>query len=537
MSSLTQLLSFFGRVPGDELWLTIGERPYIVHGGQKTPLGSHPMSAGLVFAAASELVPIEELRSLPTDRARVVRHQHDGGAWVVEIVRAKSGISLCIRRSKGADVAARPALHARPESSGAVLEDAVDVEVDVDVDIGPSVPVGNRDSVAPLPALASDGRTSGPDRGSLRSALLRAVALGVSDLHLSSAGAAFARIDGELRPARAVGIPPVDDLVAELRQMVPTPVVAGARALVHEVAGVARFRVAIHSELHGLGASIRVVPNEVPTLERLVLPRACLELCQLPAGLVLVAGPAGSGKSSTLAAMVNQVNRDRSEHIVTVEDPVEHVHPSLRSLVRHQAVGAEEGAFVAAMRSCLQQDANVVMLGALGDLPSVALALQMAESGHLVFAGIDTLTAVSAIERLVDMFPGDRQTYARLMISRALKGVVAQALCKRVAGGRVAAHEVLMSTPAVAALVREGKTFQVSGIMQASKALGMSTLNESLAGLVQRQLVTPKEAISRSVDKAGLVAMLNQLSRFSSSQRLRKVSAPVEVPERLARIR
>ncbi len=547
MSSLSQLLSFFGRAQGDELWLTIGESPYIVHSGKRTALGSHPMSAGLVFAAASELVPIDELRCLPVDRPRVVRHDHDGAEWVVEIIRARGGISLCIRRPRDADGdCSAPRLKSMQDDlrmsgpSDGACEGSTDVDVDVDIDI--SLTESDR---APPPVTATlgvvfDARSSVNERGSLRTALVRAVALGASDLHLSSERQAFVRIDGELRPARGVGIAAVGDLVAELRQLGGKPGALGRatrREMMHEIDGVARFRIEVFPDSEGVGASIRIVPVAVPTIDAFGLPKACIELCQLSSGLVLVNGPAGAGKSSTLAAMVDHINQNRSEHVVTLEQLTEHVHASSRSLIQQVAVGSSSRALLAAMKACSRQDANVVMLGALPDLPALSFALQMAEAGHLVFAGIDTLTAVSAIERVIAAFPGDKQGYARLVVSRALKGVVSLALCKRVAGGRVAAHEVLISTPAVAALIREGKSFQVSAIIQASKAIGMATLNESLTSLVQRQLITPKEAIVRSVDKPGLAAMLNQVSRFSSNHRLRRVNVPQDLPDRVARSR
>lgn len=530
MSSLAQLLSFFGRVPGDELWLTVGESPYILHSGKRSALGSHPLSAAVVFAAASELVPIDELRCLPTGRARVVRHQHDGDSWVVEIRRSNGGVSLCIRRSRASE--------ARAGALGDTLtpDRANDLSFDDDQTVYPPSPWGGIDDTEVFQSGGA-GEGGGGPAGSLRAALAKAASAGASDLHLFSSCSAFVRVDGVLRPGRAVGIPVVEDLVADLRRIGlfgGGAFGAARRSVVYEVEGVARFRFEVFSNAGGIGAAIRILPIVVPTLECLGLPKVCADLCQLPAGLVLVSGPAGSGKSSTLAAMVGHVSRHRSDHVATIEDPVEFVHSSTRSLVRHHAVAAS---FVDTMLLCARLDANVVMVGALADAQSVALALQMAEAGRLVIAGIDTLTAVSAIERVVEAFPSDKQGYARLVVGRALKGVVSHALCRRVGGGRVGAHEVLVSTPAVAALIRDGKSFQVSGIMQASKALGMSTLNESLTALVQRQLVTPKEAMSRAVDKPGLAAMLKQGSRFSNSHRLQALSTDGDVPRVAARIR
>lgn len=536
MSALTQMFSFFGRVPGDELCLVTGECPYIVDDGVKTMLGNQPMSPGLVFSAATELLSVDELRSLPAHRPRVVRHEHDGALWLVEVSRVKGGIGISIRRleapraSKGPAAPARASLapdHMRHPSFGAPANDQSPEGQDgLDFDDDTALPA----DPPPAPTSGPCSVTSAPTRGvgTLLDVLEAAADAGASDIHLSSDRAAFVRVNGELVPAASRNIPEVDDLVRDLADLMPPN--AAMRLAAHKetqfvttIRGVARFRVKPFVDVGGMGAAVRVVPEAIPTAESLSLPRACVELCHLPAGLVIVTGPTGSGRTSTLAAMVDHINRDRSEHIVTIEESVEVVHAPIKSLVRHREVGNAPRASLNALRAAVREDPDVIVIGELRDPATMAFALELAEAGHLVLAAMHTLTAVSAIERLIDAFPGDKQAQARLLVSRAVRGVVAQTLCRRVNGGRVAAYEVLVGTPAVAALVREGKAYQATEVMQVSKGLGMTTLNESLLSLVQRKIVTPREAMAQAVDKLGLAATLNQLARASSNPRLKRV--------------
>ncbi len=214
-------------------------------------------------------------------------------------------------------------------------------------------------------------------------------------------------------------------------------------------------------------------------------------------------GPTGSGKSTTLCAMVDYINQNRSDHIITIEDPIEFVHENKRCLVNQREVHTHTDSFKDALRAALREDPDIVLVGEMRDLETVAIAIETAETGHLVFGTLHTTTAASTVDRIIDQFPTDRQAQIRIMLSESLRGVIAQTLCKKIGGGRVAALEVLIVTSAVSNLIREGKTFQIPSIMQVGKAVGMVTLNDSLMELVTKKLVAPEEAYVKAVDKPG----------------------------------
>jgi twitching motility protein PilT len=277
----------------------------------------------------------------------------------------------------------------------------------------------------------------------------------------------------------------------------------------HET-GEARFRVNVFADRKGIGAVLRQIPNEILTAEKMGLSQAILDLCWLSKGLVLVTGPTGSGKSTTLAAMIDYINRNRSDHVITIEDPIEFVHPNKRCLVNQREVGVHTGSFKAALRAALREDPDVVLVGELRDLETIAIAIETAETGHLVFGTLHTNTAPSTVDRLIDQFPADRQAQIRMMLSESLKGVLSQTLCKRIGGGRVPALEVLLGVGSVANLIREGKTFQIPSIMQTGRAAGMVTLNDALFELVKKRVVEPKEAWMKAVAKADFKALLER---------------------------
>ena len=238
------------------------------------------------------------------------------------------------------------------------------------------------------------------------------------------------------------------------------------------------------------------------------LSREVQNLCYLTKGLVVVTGPTGSGKSTTLAALVDLINRTRTDHIITIEDPIEFVHQSKKCLVTQRQVGLHTRSFKQALRAALREDPDIILVGEMRDLETVSIAIETAETGHLVFGTLHTTTAASTIDRIIDQFPADRQSQVRVMLSESLRGVIAQTLCKKIGGGRVAAREILLSIPAVTNLIREGKTFQIPSIMQTNRKTGMVTLNDALMELVDSQLVEPKEAYMKAVEKAGFAAAL-----------------------------
>src|SRR5439155_13900314 len=227
----------------------------------------------------------------------------------------------------------------------------------------------------------------------------------------------------------------------------------------------------------------------IRTPDELGLPPQVLDLCSLTKGLVLVTGPTGSGKSTTLAALIDYVNQNRTDHIITIEDPIEFVHENKKCLVNQREVHSHTDSFKDALRAALREDPDVVLVGELRDLETIAIAVETAETGHLVFGTLHTTTAASTVDRVIDQFPSDRQSQIRIMLSESLKGVISQTLCKKIGGGRAAALEVLIVTSAVSNLIRESKTFQIASMMQVGKAVGMIGLNDALMELVTKKLV------------------------------------------------
>ncbi|MEK6597467.1 MAG: type IV pilus twitching motility protein PilT [Gemmatimonadota bacterium] len=271
-----------------------------------------------------------------------------------------------------------------------------------------------------------------------------------------------------------------------------------------EIPGVARFRGNAGRDRNGVMAVFRRISSAIPTVEDLGLSREVQQLCALTKGLVLVTGPTGSGKSTTLAAMVDLINQTRNDHILTIEDPIEFVHVGKQALVTQREVGDHTESFGSALRAALREDPDVVLVGELRDLETITIALETAETGHLVFGALHTTTAAGSVDRIIDQFPAGQQPQIRIMLAECLRGVVAQVLCRRQGGGRVAAREILIATPSVTNLIREGKTFQIPSVMQTSRKAGMVTMNDALLKLVDAGQVDPEEAYLRATDKAGL---------------------------------
>jgi len=277
----------------------------------------------------------------------------------------------------------------------------------------------------------------------------------------------------------------------------------------YELPELGRFRANCFVDHKGPGGVFRQIPSEVLSAEKLGLPKAVCDLCFLPKGLVLVTGPTGSGKSTTLAAMIDLINRERNDHIITIEDPIEFVHENKGCLVNQRQVHRHTKSFKAALRAALREDPDIVLVGEMRDLETIAIAIETAETGHLVFGTLHTSTAASTVDRLIDQFPADRQQQIRTMLSNSLRGVVAQTLLRRTGGkGRAAALEVLIVTPGIANIIREGKTYQIPSTMQTSGRAGMIVLNDALIKLVADGVVSPREAFTKAVDKEGFITQL-----------------------------
>jgi twitching motility protein PilT len=341
--------------------------------------------------------------------------------------------------------------------------------------------------------------------------LLKMLRKKASDVHLSSGTRPVFRVHGDMETQ---GDEPLFDS-ADVEKLL-SPVFPELNRsefterndtdFAYEIPGVARFRVNVFRDRHGVGAVLRQIPIEILTARQLDLPEAVIRLGDLSKGLVLVTGPTGSGKSTTLAAIVDYVNETRTDHIITIEDPVEFVHRNKKCLVNQREVRSHTRSFKDALRAALREDPDIVMVGEMRDLETIAIAIETAETGHLVFGTLHTTTATSTVDRIVDQFPADRQQQIRTMLADSLKGVVAQTLLKKIGGGRVAALEILLTNNAVANLIRDAKTFQLPSILQTSKAQGMRLLNDSLVELVKKGVVEPREAYLKAVDKSGLLS-------------------------------
>jgi twitching motility protein PilT len=367
-------------------------------------------------------------------------------------------------------------------------------------------------------AASSPARAAGPDlaaaRGELEALLRLLRSSGGSDLHLRTNEPPIIRKDGHLvrQDAAPLSAERLEAMLVSIMEPRDLTAFRGDNDAdwAHEIPGVARFRCNAGRDRIGPMAVFRVIPAEILTVEQLNISREVQRLCDLTKGLVLVTGPTGSGKSTTLAALVDLVNRTRSDHVLTIEDPIEFVHQSRKCLVTQRQVGLHTRSFKAALRAALREDPDVVLVGEMRDLETVSIAIETAETGHLVFGTLHTTTAASTLDRIIDQFPADRQSQIRVMLSESLRGVVAQVLCRRIGGGRVAAREVLLSIPAVSNLIREGKTFQIPSIMQTNRKAGMVMLNDALMELVNDRIVEPREAYLKAADKAGILTSLKQ---------------------------
>jgi twitching motility protein PilT len=343
--------------------------------------------------------------------------------------------------------------------------------------------------------------------------------LDASDLHLSSNVAPMMRRHGEMQVLEPRAPFTHDELRELLLEIMPERNKAEFEErsdtdFAYTIEGLCRFRANVFMDRHGIGAVFRQIPFEILSSEKLGIPAKVKDLCWLSKGLVLVTGPTGSGKSTTLAALIDFINRNRADHLITIEDPVEFVHENKKCLVNQREVGTHTKSFKAALRAALREDPDIVLVGEMRDLETISIAIETAETGHLVFGTLHTTSAMSTVDRIIDQFPADQQAQIRVMLSESLRGVIAQVLCKKKGGGRVAAYEILISTSAVANLIREGKTVQLRSVMQTGRNLGMQTMNDHLLEHVKNGLVEPQEAYMKSNDKA---LMKDALARLGHS--------------------
>ena len=371
------------------------------------------------------------------------------------------------------------------------------------------IPEGESQSPSFLDSTSGDeGDAVAPRLNQLLTEMIKA---GAS--HLSPMQRTWMRVNGDIE---AVGDSPIhgprtiyDLLLPVMRdQTIAHFEKAGEADFAYSVAGLARFRVNIFRDNHGIGAVFRHIPDKIESLEKLGLPRGVAAFCEQQRGLVLVTGPTGSGKSTTLAAMIDAINHRRRCHIVTIEDPIEFVHRSDLALVNQREVGAHTRSFANALRSALREDPDVILVGELRDLETITTAMDAANTGHLVLATLHTSSAISTVDRIVDSYPADQQRQVRTSLSEALRGVVSQTLCRRRGGGRIAAMEVMVVNSAIANLIREGKTHQLENAMTSARVIGNMHLEEHLRDLQRMNLLADEEVLARAAEKAS--TMMNQ---------------------------
>src|SRR6266853_496713 len=503
------------REQGDQLYLLPDEPVTMVKDGKPRKVSRQPLTDQHIYALLVEVAPSESANHIDqmtetefeyiADRGMVrVRIVPDMGRLTAMVapIGNSAGAPAAQRAPANQEVRAPAAAPPRPPKPSAIAAAPM-------VEASGATPGGT----APPQGLPADfaAQYKGAERalGELLKALVQSAS---SDLHLRVGEPPVFRTHGEMKRQAT---PPLtsDQLEVMLLSVMPERnrgewKETGDSDFAYEIAGLARFRVNAARDRKGPMAVFRVIPAKVVSVEQLGISKEVQQLCYLTKGLVLVTGPTGSGKSTTLCSLIDLINRTRTDHIITIEDPIEFVHENKKCVITQRQVGVHTDSFKRALRAALREDPDIVLVGEMRDLETIAVAIETAETGHLVLGTLHTTTAASTVDRMIDQFPADRQSQIRVMPSESLKGVIAQTLCKKVGGGRVAAREILLTTPAISNLIREGKTFQIPSIIQTSKQLGMLTLNDALLDLVEKKEISPDEAYVKSVEKSGLAASL-----------------------------
>ncbi|HYN82506.1 MAG TPA: PilT/PilU family type 4a pilus ATPase [Gemmatimonadaceae bacterium] len=507
--------------------LADGDVAFLMIGGTPQPLTRNPLAEGQLMALLREMAPAEIASQLGTGSTLqfiyknetgryLARLQNDGGTLRATVspapAVAPNGESHVSLPSPGTSAAVSPSGNGHP---AATVNGNGDLATLAGRDRARLEPLSDGPNLAAT--AISDGVESDAGsvvaRAEIDNLLKTLVHELASDLHLHVGEPPILRLHGELK--RMEGVEPLTNsrLEAMLVSIMPERNLAEYREthdtdFAYEIPDVARFRANALRDHHGAGGVFRAIPSKVATVEGLGISPEVRKLCFLTQGLVLVTGPTGSGKSTTLGGLVDLINRSRDDHVVTIEDPIEFVHKNKRCVITQRQVGLHTDSYKNALRAALREDPDIVLIGEMRDMETVAIALETAETGHLVFGTLHTTTAVGTIDRIIDQFPADRQSQIRVMLADTLKGVISQTLCRKIGGGRVAVREVLLSMPSVANMIREGKAFQIQSVMQTSRKLGMILLGDVLLDLVEKGIVEPKEAWMKATDKAAFLASL-----------------------------
>ena len=521
MAQLDRLISVMVSNRADSIQLMENDAAKMIVQGDARPLTKAPLAAAQIVALVSEIAQPDDRAKIAAGTGTTFRYDNPDGSFGVRVRKGDSGwmVSIAVddhgefQRMTGSfhamEVDDAPAAipAAAPRASAAITAAAVSAAAVA----GPAKPPSDKSPVSvwtnSIPAAVA--------KAEIDTLLTVLVQKGGSDLHLRVGEPPIIRLHGEMM--RLEGKRPIESemLEAMMQCIMPDRNIkeftdTNDSDYAYEIEGVARYRCNAMRERKGVAAVFRVIPATVVTVEQMKVTQEVQNLCFLTKGLVLVTGPTGSGKSTTLCSLIDLVNRARSDHVITIEDPIEFVHPNKNCIITQRQVGVHTASFKSALRAALREDPDVILVGELRDLETTAIAIETAETGHLVFGTLHTTTAAGTVDRIIDQFPADRQDQIRTMLSESLKGVVAQVLCKKIGGGRVAAREIMLGAPSVSNLIREGKTFQLPSVIQTSRRVGMNLLNDALLDYVNDKVVEPKEAYMKSVEKVGMANMLKQ---------------------------
>ena len=511
MAQLDKLLAHAAARGAGSLRLEPNQQPFLtMPDGQRLPVLSTQVQPTMLELLAREVLPPH--LADPWLSTGEVRFNHVVGATTFSLALQRTPQGICIEAEPFALEALEPTSPPSPlpvplpETSPAIALDTTRYAI-------PPEPEPEPDPVLPQssPDPVQDGAMP------LVEQLLRTLlALKGSDLHCSSFEAPIARIHGDMEELSDFGILGSGQITDMMRSLAP-PVAWDRFQEKHDAdfayafeAGNCRLRVNFFQDRVGPGFVCRVIPNQIPDPDQLGLSDPIRRLANLSKGLVLVTGPTGSGKSTTLAAILDLANQRRSDHILTIEDPIEFVHPRKKCLVNQREVGAHTESFKTGLRAALREDPDIVLVGEMRDLETISIALETAITGHLVFGTLHTSSAIGTIDRIVDQFPADRQSQIRVMLADSLKASISQTLLKQVGGGRIAAIESLFVTPAISNLIREGKNYQITSAMQTGRAYGQKLMNDALMDLIQCGKVEPMEAYMKCPDKESFMATLKR---------------------------
>jgi twitching motility protein PilT len=481
MAQLDRLLAVLVSRRGDSLRLVQDEPAFLLRGSETQALTRGPLTPAQVLTIVREVAPVATGQALERGEGAQFEYRMGNDAFLGRVHRDGGRLTF--------DVV--PQATAPSNGNGA----------------------GNGHAASAVAVTASAPKIDEEARARMDELLRQQASRKASDLHLRCDARPLYRVDGDIVADPDSPVLSTSMLERMLLSIMPERnrkefEESNDTDLAYELLDVARFRVNVFRDRIGIGSVIRAIPSKVVTADEMGITPEVQRLCDLSKGLVLVTGPTGSGKSTTLCSLIDLVNRNRRDHIITIEDPIEFVHQNKGCLITQRQVGQHTASFKHALRAALREDPDVVLVGELRDLETVSIAIETAETGHLVFGTLHTSTAPSTIDRIVDQFPADRQSQVRVMLSESLKGVISQTLCRKVGGGRVAAREILLTTPAISNLIREAKTFQIQSVMQTSRRLGMLTLTDALVELVESGQVDATEAYAKAVDKSMILQSL-----------------------------